>query len=648
MAGDFVTGDQASGMGGADKPSGAQAENTFQDNRLKQLVVMVRFKPKAAEFDTNGATSMLGGVTGAIEGAVGAVEGAMVSIPGLDLFIKEEKRESKSDREYKYHADYSGWDAVFDKAGQGLKELNPDNITEKFEFDSTDAEGREKDAQQLFDKIKGKMSAWSKYTAAIHFIGLGQGGNVANECTALMAKDSEFMSEKWFVRSIIYAATPLYKNFHLADEKVFKGKGTAVSFGNRYDLTQAAIDCFDKNEQLLKLIQDSNKNVLSLATGKVKLRIIQILSILLSGLHLSASDTGELDKFGKIKDEVEGLAGDVVDLVKKIIEEGTSFVDLGDIPEFSNVVNGYDQIPSEAVGRLKEFIDSFTRSAADQAKSANVSLSPKDLAGALNCLCPLFDKIADSIAVFKPGSPAANALSAQIIEKAGVTKVFPPAGGSMEHLPVDDEYENKARQATKPGQPETGTVYVRTVQSLLTKAAANQNDVDAMSEKEKASLAEAISCLVSPMLASKKELYAKLLNLIPFDLTKMMDNISADKLMSIPGGALQVLNIEFPAELKTSMARADGEIKRIQGYFDKKSFDPPEDTMYFVFNAHNLTLKKMYGPIANCLDQQTGYLEYMQAKGFNNEFSITDNNYKQGSGEPKTNVMPAKELPAAN
>jgi hypothetical protein len=95
------------------------------------------------------------------------------------------------------------------------------------------------------------------------------------------------------------------------------------------------------------------------------------------------------------------------------------------------------------------------------------------------------------------------------------------------------------------------------------------------------------------------------------------------------------------------MARADGEIKRIQGYFDKKSFDPPEDTMYFTFNAHNLALKKMYGPIANCLDQQTGYFEYMQAKGFNNEYTIADNNYKQGSSEPKTNVLPAKELRAA-
>jgi hypothetical protein len=379
----------------------------------------------------------------------------------------------------------------------------------------------------------------------------------------------------------------------------------------------------------------------------VKLRIIKILSILLSGLHLSADNMGELKKFGNIKDEVEGLIGDSIDLVKKIIEEGTSFVDLGELPEFSKIMNGYDNIPTEAVGKLTEFIDKFTKSAADQAKSANVSLSPKDLAGALNCLCPLFDKIADSFAVFKPGSPASNQLSAQIIEKAGITKVFAPATESVEHLPVDDQYESKAKETVKPGQPETGLVYVRTVQSLVGKAAAKQTDVKSMSDAEKASLAEAISCMVSPMLASKKELYTKLINVIPFDLGAILESVNSDSLMSAPGGALQGIGIEFPEELKQSMARADGEVKRIRGYFDKKSFEPREDTMYFVYNAHNLALKKMYGPVANYLDEQTGYLEYMKAKGFNNETSLAENQYKQGSSEPKSNVMPAKELPVA-
>ncbi len=649
MAGDFVSNDQASGMGGADKPAGAQAENTYQDNKIKQLVVLVRYKPKpAGGFDTGAAASMLDGVTSAVEGAVSAAESAIASIPGLNLFIKEEKKDSTAEKEYTFFKDYSGWDKVFKQTGNDLKELNPENLTDTFEFSSTDAEGRKEDAKELLDKVKSKISSWSKYTAAIHFVGVGQGGNVANECTALMAQDSTFTSEKWFVKSIIYVGTPLYKSEHLVNEDAYKGKGSSFSFGNDYDLTQNAIDCFDNNEKLLKLIADSNKNVMSLMVGKVKLRIIEILSILLSGLHLSADNMGELDKFKQIKDGVVNLVEDVIDLIKKVINEGTSFVDLGDLPEFSKIMDGYDRIPTEAVNRLQQFIDRFTKSAADQAKSADISLSPKDLAGALNCLCPVFDAVAGSLSIFKPGTPTGEQLSAQIIEQAGITKVFALAGSATEHIAVDAAYESKA--TSNPDKPEQGRAFIKTVQGQIDRAAAKTSDVSAMSSAEKAQVASAVSSIVQPMLASKRKLYAKLLEMIPFDINKFMEGLTADKLMAIPGGMLEKLNIGFPEELKQSIANADAEVKRIRGYFDRNNFELPEgaDTLYFIYNSHNLTLKKMYGPVSNCLDQQTGYLDFMRSKGFENEVTLDENKYKQGSGGNTPNVMPAKEVPVAS
>jgi hypothetical protein len=165
-----------------------------------------------------------------------------------------------------------------------------------------------------------------------------------------------------------------------------------------------------------------------------------------------------------------------------------------------------------------------------------------------------------------------------------------------------------------------------------------------MNSEQKILLAEGISCMVQPMLVSKQKLYQKLLGLIPMDINKLTESISADKLMSIPGGLLQQLNMAFPEDLKKSMAGTDGEIKRITGYFDKNNFDTQEDSLYFVYNSHNLVLKKMYGPIANCLDKQTGYVTYMKSKGFDNEYSLADNTYKQGAKEQKTNVMPAEEM----
>src|SRR6476660_5672082 len=158
-----------------------QSEETHQQVIEKQLLVMVRFKPGG--LDTAPAAGLLGSVTNPIESAVGAIESAVASIPGLNMFITEEKKESGSEKEYTYHKDYSNWDKLLDKIKSGLQEMNDESDVEKFEFSSTDEEGRKKDAKQLTEKIKSKISGWKKYTASIHFIGLGQGGNVVNECT---------------------------------------------------------------------------------------------------------------------------------------------------------------------------------------------------------------------------------------------------------------------------------------------------------------------------------------------------------------------------------------------------------------------------------------------------------------------------------
>src|ERR1700754_4222763 len=104
MADGFVNDGQAAGVGGKSEPGGTQADNTFQSNKVKQLVFIVRYKPKppdpAGMLDTASASSLLGGVTGAVEGAVSAAENAMASIPGLNMFIKEEKKDSTSEKEY--------------------------------------------------------------------------------------------------------------------------------------------------------------------------------------------------------------------------------------------------------------------------------------------------------------------------------------------------------------------------------------------------------------------------------------------------------------------------------------------------------------------------------------------------------------------
>lgn len=624
-----------------------QSEETQQQINPRQLVVMVRFKP-AGGLDTAGASGLMGGITNPIEGAVSAIESAAASIPGLNMFLTEEKNKSTSETEYKYHEDYSSWDTMLDKIKEGIQKMNPESDVEKFEFSSTDADGRKKDAKELKSKIDSKMSSWKKYTSYVHFIALGQGAAVANECTDLLAKDNTFKSEKWLVKSVVYMGSALYKNVHALNKESLKGKGAAFSFGNYYDLTQGALDYFDDNEKLLTLIKDSNKNTLSLAVGKVKLRLVNILAIILGGLHISAGPDAlkDLDKIDQVKDEIKGLIDDILGFLNKLIDEGTSFVKLDEIPDFKNISSGYDAIPDKCVGELKTVIDDIKNKAADGAKHANLSLGPGDLAGVLNCLCPLFDAISGSLGVLKPKTKGGEDLAQQIIDQAGVKKVFAPAAEKTTYLPIDKDYLDKATAAANNNTPDMAAGIISKVNGLLIKATEKTSEVKDMGAEEKQHLAEAISCLTLPMLPTKLDFYAKLVKLIPFNLEELTKEYTGGNLMGAAGSPLQSIGIKFPDKLNQSVAGADGEMNRIKGYFNANNFKLMDkiDSLYLIYNAHNLALKKSYGPVHKCIDEQTGYLNYMKATGYDNECTLEENKYKQGSKTEKENAMPTTEV----
>jgi hypothetical protein len=629
-----------------------QTEETNQIIDERHLVVMVRFKP-AAGLNTSSATSMLGGVTSAVDGAVSAVEGAIASIPGLNMFITEEKNNNKSETEYDYFKDYSDWDAMFDKIKDSIKEVNDKSEVEKFEFDSTDEKGRKDEAKKLKSKIDSKIAGWKKYTSAIHFIGLGQGGNIINECTQLLADDETFKTEKWVVKSVVYVATPLYKNIHTLSKAALKGKGKVLSFGNQYDLTQAALEYFDDNEKLLTLIKDSNKNSLSLAVGKIKLRVIKVMAIVLSGLQIKtnpASINALEKKFDDLKSELEGMVKDIVGFITNIKDEGTSFIKLDEIPDFEKISGGYDAIPDKAVVIIeKGFEDIGKKINQISIANPNLSLGPEDLIKVLNCLCPVFDSIKDSLAVLKPKEKGGQDLTNQIIEKSGIKKIFAPASETPNYLPIDKEYINKTIEAAKNNTPDMAAVLVSKVRTLLIKATEKTNEVKDMGNEQKQQVAEAIACLTLPMLPTKLDFYSKLLDVLPlFDLEKLTDGFTGADAMKMvdDNSALKKLGIAFPNELKASVAGADAEVKRIKGYFNKNNFKLMEkiDSLHLIYNEHNLTLKKHIGQVHQCIDEQTGYISLMKAKGFDNSCTLEENKYTQGSKTEKENVMPTTEI----
>ncbi|HEX9513135.1 MAG TPA: hypothetical protein VF939_21745 [Puia sp.] len=649
MAG-LVTPQQAAGMGGAGKPAGAQADNTFQNKEVRQLMVLVRYKPKPPEKkfgDLSAAESMTKGVTGAIESAVGAIEDVMSNIPGLEMFIKEKKKDSTSQKDYQY--DYSDWDSKFSQVGPNLKKLNSNNKTDTFEFSSTDADGRKKDAKNLFSKVSSKLSEWSGYPVWIHFIGIGQGAHVVNECTDLLAKDGGFKSEKkCCVKSVIYAGSSLYKNEHVLNTDAFKGAGQVFSFGNNFDLTQHAVDYFEPNDKLVQMIKDSNKNTLSLAVGKVKLRVIKILSLVLGGLNISIGNQDDLNKFDLIKSEITGMVDDIVGLIKKISTDTAAFIKLGDLPEFGKMMDGYGEIPGQCEKEFTSFIDQFISEAGDQVKKANVSLGPQDLANVLNCLCPLFDHITKTLSLFNYKEKTGMDLARQIIDNAGVTKVYAPADQGYEDLSKSDPYYQKFLNKVKDPVPDLAVSYMAQAKSLIAQSAEKSDDIKSFSDDQKIALAEAIFLMARPMTLSKEQVYKELLTMADgfahFD--QLTKNITTNKLTDIPAGPLKSLNINYPPKLEGSIEKNNQEVSRIKGYFNKSNFGLQEDSQYFIFNSHNLLFNNMPDALCFCIDRQTTFLDYQKSVGLDNEFTDTGKyKYNQAGSKQKENVMPAQPLP---
>lgn len=460
----------------------------------------------------------------------------------------------------------------------------------------------------------------------------------------MLAKDGQFKSEKWSLKTVCYVGTPLYKKNHLLNEAALKSLGKTISFGSSFDLTQQAIEYFSPNDELISFIKDSNKNTLSLAVGKVKLRVIKILSLVLGGLNLSLGDQSDLNKFDQIKDEIKGLIKDITDLITQLIDEVLSFIKLGDLPEFKKMIDGYSKIPDEAMAVLKQTIDDLLDKIQNDAKKANMSLSPNDLAGFLNCLCPLFDHIRDSLKVFSYESKSTSDLVKKLIEKSGVKEIHQASTESAGEnlMKFDPLFETVSKN---PDDAKGVIDYIVAVKTAIISVSENETVIDKMDDEHKLIAGDAIACLLQPMLISKQKVFEKLLGLFEsLHIDSITDYFSANKLMETPKSGVEKL-VAFPEKLKSSINGVDGEIERIKNYFRKKKGTGGKDSLYFIFNAHHAATQKMFDAIAYQLDQQTGYMTFQNQKGFESDFPTSGKNtYKKTSDTKPENVMPANEL----
>lgn len=646
--------------------AGGQTQRDFQINEKKQMLVLVRYKPAAAM----GAGDMIGGIAGKVQGMADTVQDAANSIPGLNLFFKEEKEpEKKNDKAYNYYDDYAGWDAYMKKMKDELvNKLNNDNETLVFDFDANDAAGLQKEGQKLLAQVKSKVAGWKDYTACFHFVGIGQGGNVANECIKELANESDFQN-KWWVQSVVYVGTPLYRNRHVFNEAaVFKGRGRAHSFGNAYDLTQSVIAYFEPNDQLLKMIAESNANLLSVFTGKIKAQLIATLGRLLTieGFGTSHDNAGNVNKLIQCKDDVQGLVEECISAFKSVVDAVPGLVSPPDLPKLDQMLQGFDAVPGKSVKRLEKFIDELKK----VRQGTSLDTSRINLGKLFNFLCPLVDQLTGMLKLFAFDSETTNQLFDKVLDKAGVKKILQPAALANTTLPVDPYIEKVAEMAQKAAaqegenawqntevfQYDQATTMISTCKSNIA-AVTRSGDLDisaSLSADAKAKVGAVIAAMLLPMMPGKKKFYGVLLSYIPLDgITGFLKKLTGDAAMTPLKEVLGKVKSGFDFDegtgeepgLKKSLQNFDRELTRIKGFLNKNDYPVHRDanSLYFIYNAHNLMLKKPYGFILNTIDRETGYYDYMQNAGFTNVCNLEKNEYR-GSGAVKENIQPAKVL----
>ncbi|MBP6623714.1 MAG: hypothetical protein KA198_01000 [Chitinophagaceae bacterium] len=654
MANDFLSNQQASNVGGANNSPGATGENTFQNFKEKQLIILIKPGKDDGGFGDSMAAAggMISSVTSKIDSAVSAIESVAESIPGLDLFIKEKKKDSQSEKEY--CTDFKAWETALKDQEKKAKEILSENKSTVFGFSASTESDIKSEAEKLKDKILDQLSDWKDYTTWVHLIGVDQGGNVLNECSKLLAKDSEFMSQKWLIKSAFYVGTPTYKNKHLFDTHCLKGKGKQFSVVNKFDLTDQVIACFEPNTDLVKYITNSNSNLLKMTIAKIKMRVIKIIASLLKGVTIGTG-AGVVEPIKKlvdtIKDEISGLIEDVKSMIEEILDGVKDLIDLSGIPDIKQFTEGFGKIPDECKKILSAELDDLMKKIEKGAKSANLEVGLSDLTKFFNCLCPLVDHLSAVFENMNLNKEAQKKLAQAVLDKVKINKVHAlksPQGLTLD-ISTIDPYTEKVNESLKEKKPDQVKTFIASLQALLNTATNKHSELAQMNDQEKEKIADLVYRLTYPMLTSKKEFIEKLISFISglVNLKEMMKDITLSSLAATAGGALQKLYLSFPPEkLNVSIKKFDQEFDRVKNFFEKRGYDMRADTLYLMYNSHNLVIKNMPDRMAFELDEQIGYINYMHQKGYDNDFLTTGKNTYTKSGDTEIKrVMPTNELP---
>jgi len=237
-------------------------------------------------------------------------------------------------------------------------------------------------------------------------------------------------------------------------------------------------------------------------------------------------------------------------------------------------------------------------------------------------------------------------LSQQIIDNCGVKRVFTPKGDAVKWLSVDKKMTEATIVAVKNEQPDMATVITDQITSLLTEATKRTNTISDMNDMEKAKIAQALFLVTTPMLPSKIDFYKKLIQAIPFNLGELLSAINGNEYLKKITGPLEKIGIQTPERLQKSVDEFDKEFKRITGFVNKNNYPTQAfaDSLYLIYNSHNMMLSTCWGDISHCIDEQTGILTYKENQGYTNIYNTDENRYEKQGEATTPNQIPTQKV----
>lgn len=605
-------------------------EIIYQNSRVLQLVVAVRYQPTVKDNDAI-AQQLANKITDPIDDASTALNKVITHIPGI---LQEQLKETVPiDTGINYFENYSqSWDPFFDQIKQDLKNINNQNEIILHEYKS---EHIHQEATQLRNKIEEKLQAWKDQTYQIHFIGLAAGGNIIHKVADELINQN-IINSKSCIASLWSVSTSLQDQYAVPKESSSR-IGSIINYKSIFDLNSRCIQYSKRPDELIQWINMQNRTPFKYVLQALEFKLVKIITILLNGLKINSNEglNPLLEMTNSIKIELQELIAEVKNLANYMAGNFKHFLQLPEINQtISEQFSQFGNIGDLAVERLQLFKENLKKIKSND--SANLDTERANVGLIFNCFVPLVHLIAQLLTSVSIDLKDKNKRKDfyKLLESDQFNK---PNNLYDQALLLKDPYNyviiKNAKERKEANHSEQSASAQDEVTAMIWNA--EQAVTKIVEQKSQEQVCYLGHLLVLPVIQSKLAIIGQLIELVGMNnKSSMIDKIKSNSLLAKPiqflqnNGKYNIKLDDTPSDdirvmgLQHALNNLDVKINDLKKYFNASTYqiDPSYNSLHFIFNSHNLSLKEPPADLKQRLYLSTGIHNYKTAQGFTYDF----------------------------